>query len=167
MQALHIRTGLALVLLFPSLLAVPKEPSDPVMVLPIGPAMEKRRAQAGEMLCRVKGVVVLAPGQTSDSLDFFLQDETGGLRVNTRGATDLKVGDEIAVTGELKLYPSAEIRLKAEEIDKLGRKPPPKPAPATVNEVWAGKHLGRLVVVAGTVVRSTYSRPNYSVYLGP
>jgi signal transduction histidine kinase len=108
-------------------------------------------ANLGERL-HVRGVLTFQrPG-----LDLFLQDETGGLRLESRSPVVLPVGKLVEAVGFLEIVDYQPVLRDAiyNEID--GPLPPVKPKPVPAAELRDGLHGGELIVLQGRLIdRST------------
>jgi signal transduction histidine kinase len=108
-------------------------------------------ANLGERL-HVRGVLTFQrPG-----LDLFLQDETGGLRLESRSPVVLPVGRLVEAVGFLEIVDYQPVLRDAiyNEID--GPLPPVTPQPVPAAELRDGLHGGELIVLKGRLLdRST------------
>ena len=110
-------------------------------------------ADLGERL-HVRGVLTFQrPG-----LDLFLQDETGGLRLESRSPVVLPVGKLVEAVGFLEIVDYQPVLRDAvyNEID--GPLPPLKAKPVLAAELRDGLHGGELIVLRGRLLDRT-TRP--------
>lgn len=104
-------------------------------------------ANLGERL-HVRGVLTFQrPG-----LDLFLQDETGGLRLESRSPVVLPVGKLVEAVGFLEIVDYQPVLRDAiyNEID--GPLPPVQPKPVPAAELRDGLHGGELIVLKGRLI---------------
>lgn len=110
-------------------------------------------ANLGERL-HVRGVLTFQrPG-----LDLFIQDETGGLRLQSRSPVVLPIGKPVEAVGFLEIIDYQPVLRDAiyNEID--GPLPQVKPKPVPAAELRDGLHGGEVIVLKGRLLdRSTRS----------
>ena len=87
---------------------------------------------------------------------FFVQDETGGIFVNSAGRQPL-VGDVVEVTGISGAGAFAPV-INGARWTKLGTAPLPPARPATIERLMAGSEDGRRIEITG-LVRAAYIAP--------
>jgi len=110
-------------------------------------------ANLGERL-HVKGVLTFQrPG-----LDLFLQDETGGLRLESRSPVLIPVGKLVEAVGFLEIVDYQPVLRDAVYSEIDGPLPPVKAKPVPAAELRDGLHGGELIVLKGRLIdRSTRS----------
>lgn len=108
-------------------------------------------ANLGERL-HVKGVLTFQrPG-----LDLFLQDETGGLRLESRSPVVLPLGTLVEAVGFLEIVDYQPVLRDAIYNQIAGPLPPVQARPVPAAELRDGLHGGELIVLKGRLVdRST------------
>ncbi|MEJ1973098.1 MAG: histidine kinase [Lacunisphaera sp.] len=108
-------------------------------------------ANLGERL-HVKGVLTFQrPG-----LDLFLQDETGGLRLESRSPVELPLGKPVEAVGFLEIIDYQPVLRDAVYNELDGPPAPVKPKPVPMAEIRDGLHGGELIVLQGRLIdRST------------
>lgn len=119
---------------------------------------EVRKKEIGAEVV-VTGTVTVIPGAFS-STQFYIQDDTGGVQIycSTKCFPDLKVGDRVAVTGEISQI-NNERRIKISSISDvviIANHDPPEPEKVTIDEI-GDKYEGKLIQVVGTVISSSGS----------
>jgi PAS domain S-box-containing protein len=123
-------------------------PADPFL-LPLAPVAELRRLNAQNLpghRVRVRGVVTLQ--ETGG--DFFVQDQSYGLSVESRQKTPLQVGDVVEVVG-FPMLGQFSPYLQDAILRRVGVEPEPKAEVVAPPEVLKGRYDGRLVQVEGTL----------------
>jgi PAS domain S-box-containing protein len=127
-------------------------PSDPFTVDP-APAVSLLRYNpeaAAKWNHRVKVVgIVTAVANGS----FFLQDQSGGVRVTTRGREVLAAGDTVEAVGFAKPGDFSPV-LAESVVRKTGRGELPEPIVAETNRLFTGELDARRVRVRGRVMQS-------------
>lgn len=136
---------------------VPQEESDADI---LGAATEEiiqttiqdAKSKPEDTLVKVKGVVTAEPDIISSDA-YYIQDETGGVQISNKSSPDLKVGDEVQVTGSLSSY-HAEIRITDETEDKIGNTDPPTAKDVKIEE-FTQDSVGSLITINGTVTKTS------------
>lgn len=114
----------------------------------------------------VTGIVTLPSGRTDGTLQSFIQDRTGGIRLfeyEYKGPS-LLVGDSVTATGRLGIYYGQE-EIVSPRIRLLRHRLKVVPIPASVEQIRNGKFHGMLVSFKGKVVRKSFRSNGVSIYL--
>lgn len=152
----HIMTVVMFVPMTNDFVVEQMEGTDPFAKPPIplsGIAEYRRDIKPGQRV-HVRGVVTLQrPGQ-----DLFLQDDSGGLHIQTRQTNQLAVGDVVDAVG----FPDFDHFLPVLN-DSVFRKSaekgmPVKPTKVTIPEILAGFHHAELVTLQAKVLERTVHR---------
>ncbi|HEY2084364.1 MAG TPA: histidine kinase [Verrucomicrobiae bacterium] len=129
------------------------EKSDPFRepIIPLNSVAQYRPDTPVNQRLHVRGVLTLQrPGE-----DFFLQDGTGGLRVQSRQLTSFQPGDVIEAVG----FPGIEQYLPVLEDAVFRKTDRPavavQPTQTTVGEIFGGLHHADFVSLSGKVVDHT------------
>jgi signal transduction histidine kinase/ActR/RegA family two-component response regulator len=97
---------------------------------------------------------------------FYLQDETGGISIASQSAEDLREGMRVELGGRVYLAEGVEPEIEPSSMTVLDRRTfRVKAASASLADVSAGMHGGRLVSVTGTVVKSSAGETRDALYL--
>ncbi|HWA88244.1 MAG TPA: histidine kinase [Opitutus sp.] len=130
------------------------EPADPFAqpVAPLNTVAEYRRTAAPALRLHVRGVVTLQ----RIGNDVFLQDRTGGLRLESSQAEMFAPGDEVDAAGFLE-YENHLPLLRDATLRKIGPAAAPvRPQPVTVADLRNGLHHADLIRLRGRILnRST------------
>ena len=90
-------------------------------------------------------------------VSLYIQDETGGVFVDTDGTTLVTPGEIVEVTGIARMEQSAPA-VTAADYRRIGSGSPPVPAEVTLASLRAGEHDAQLVRVTGTLLRVEHTR---------
>ena len=135
------------------LLVEKPEPVNPFdrPVIPLNNLAQYRRDNSLGQRVHVRGVVTLQ--KSGESL--FLQDERGGLQVQSRQATACAPGDTVEAVG----FPSFEnyLPLLQDAVFRKVQTPPIviQPKPVTIDEVQSGLHHAEYVSLTGKLIERT------------
>lgn len=136
-----------------------RPPADPFAgeLRQSGKMMAYSRQGASEHRMRLRGVVTFYwPGQ-----DFYIRDESGGVRVQSRQGTPLNPGDLIDVVG----FPSpgaARPALLEAIYRKVGAGVEPMPRTIHVADGLSGEQESEVVSIEGKVLQASESHEGYS-----
>ena len=113
----------------------------------------------------VDGTVTVPRGNQSSSY-FWIQDETGGVKVfvGSSWPGDFVLGDSVRVQGEI-VTRFGEKQIEAASIERLGTGSVPDPVLLSGAEFLTGVHQGELVRVDSVVVDSLTSGSSYNVFV--
>ncbi len=117
--------------------------------------IEEARALPDGEIVTVRGVVTVGTGDISGSY-FFLQDETGGVKIFQSGSG--AVGQFVEVTGETDVFGGEEEIINA-SVTLLGTAPLPDPVVITGEELASSDFQGSLVTVLGLEVTGIEETP--------
>ncbi len=110
----------------------------------------------------VDGVVTVAPGNISGSY-FWIQDQSGGVKVFTGAATTWEAGDSVRVTGRIVTSFGEKI-INSISIEDLGTGTVPEPELVGVDAFLRGEHPGELVTIDSVLIDSVGTGGSYNVY---
>ncbi len=106
----------------------------------------------------VRGIVTLTDGAT-----VYLQDETGGIRAESRDAPPLALGDEIQVQGSYRIAPSPSI--EGAVIQRLWPGSAPVPLSIHAEQASSGLFQDRLVQIEGTILQRAVEPDRFHLLL--
>jgi hypothetical protein len=115
------------------------------------------KLQAGEgggSFCVVRGAVTMKIGPD----EFYLQDETSGVRI-VAASYRAEEGLQLEVEGWLYVADSGEFQLRPRQVSLLRAAKPVSPLLVALNAAVAGDHQGQLVAVRGTVLNVDFGKP--------
>lgn len=113
--------------------------------------LQAREQKQGSKV-RVKGEVTAVFPQNA-----WIQDETAGIRLYGGSVAGLKVGDEIELSGTLKVY-NGDLELTDFTFERLEGDTIPTPEPIVVNSIAeiGEDHYGRMIKLSGVWIRQDY-----------
>lgn len=153
------------------ILATPPESAAPSAsgssFLPVAEARRLAFSRPAASAC-VQGVVTMETGVLrSGPSDFYLQDQSGGIVVQGRGAAQIPRGAALKACGAAGLYDGMEPQLEQAEVTLLGKGKLPEPRALSIAEALDGAAPGELVRVRGIVQRVSIGETRDVIWLGP
>ena len=115
---------------------------------------------------RIEGVVTVVPGTLTDEpATFYVQDESGGIAVQSGELPVLPLGARVSVCGVPELYDGVEPELTAFHVVLRGRSRPVAARAVSIRELEEGMWSGVLVKISGVVRRTAVGEVRDSIYL--
>jgi len=116
-------------------------PTDPfgIRILPVTRLQSLETDPGAARMYKIRGTVTCRRGDT-----LFVQDQSGGIAVESRSVSDVSVGDEVEVVG----FPGVRgngVLLTEALLRPVGRGPLPAPTKLSPESVLQGQNNGRLV----------------------